>query len=168
MGKQINFYMDKKVEDEFIKFIYKIKFEVLEENEEKKRIESYKKYDEFNPKGIQLFLYKKNYGNIVKLKNCDCAINSISSPVIEFMRTIIIDCDKEIVGGRIWYEQKYYNNDGELIKKNEQILKDYNMLVRWIKKNTIYTDVNNLGFTSKYYVTKEIEKILEKNNYVLI
>lgn len=168
MGRQINYYIDRKVENQFIKFVFENGFSILEEDLKNERINIYKDYLTFKTSQNKFFLYKKSYGDIKDINNFKFKIDFIISPVIEFTRTVVIENEKKIVRGRLWYEPKYFLENGELYSKDQSILKDFSMLVRWLKKNVLYTEIIEGGYPIKEYITDEIKKLVEEENYKLI
>ena len=88
-------------------------------------------------------------------------MDSIESPVIEYSRTIIREDSKEISRGRLWFETKYYNDDGELVQKDIRLEEWYKELCKWIKKNAPKTDLN-IGEKRKEYISKSVLQLLEQ------
>lgn len=151
MGKQINFYMDKESEDKFLMYIKENGVLIFEGNNDRPLIID-KLPAPFSEKGwFKVYLYN-NAGDIKyqKLSNGRVIIDCMESPVIEFSRTVVREDSKEISKGRLWVETKYYNNDGDLIIKDNMIDECYKSLSKWIKKNVPRTE-----FVIKEKVYKE-------------
>ncbi len=159
MGKQINFYMSENIQMSFIKYLEQNQFVFLDNNS--KIISQPASMDVFG-----IYLYKKNYGDIIMHQYNKEIMDSIKSPVIQFSKTVINEEQKRILRGRIWISYQYYDEQGELIKKDIEFIKDYKMLTRWIKKNIPYQEINKGDFLVKEYVSDEL-KVLQKNGFTL-
>jgi len=159
MGKQINFYMSKDVEDEFIEYLKQNNFIFLiTDFESNKIINTYGKTDNSS----KLYLFKEVYGDITMQEGVLSRLNTIKSPVIEFRRTIIKEDKKKILRGRIWVSNQYYDDYGTIIKKNPQLIQDYNSLVRWIKKHVPYQEIKKDEYSVKEYVNDEMKQLGEE------
>jgi len=162
LGRQINFYMSKEVENEFFKFLKKENFEFLiRDNKNNVLTRLYEiKYSEFNQN--YAYLYKPEYGEYFIEEEPFVDIEPITSPVIEFIRTYINNDEKTITRGRIWIETKYYDSSGELVEKNAEFIKDYNRLVRWIKKNVPFREIIQEDYVEKEYANDEIVELVNQ------
>lgn len=89
------------------------------------------------------------------------SINTIESPVIEFSKTVINEEKKKVLRGRLWISPWYYGKDGSAIKKEELFIKDYEKLVRWIKKNVPYQQIKAGDYVVKEYASDEIVALQE-------
>ena len=49
----------------------------------------------------------------------------------------IITLPNQYEHGRIWYEKQYYDNDSNIMTKNDELDKMYNLLVRMIKRKSV-------------------------------
>ena len=162
MGRQINFYMSKEVENEFFKFLKKENFEFLiRDNKNNVLTRLYEiKYSEFNQN--YAYLYKPEYEELFMKDEPLVRIDQIASPVIDFTRTNIDHDEKIVIRGRIWIETKYYNSSGELVEKNAELVKDYNRLVRWIKKNVPFREIIQEDYVEKEYANDEIVELVNQ------
>lgn len=159
MGKQINFYMSKSVQESFIEFLLKNQFAFLDKSA------SLVKQD--NSDNIEsVYLYKANYGNIIMREEGAVGIDVIKSPVIQFRKTIIKEEKKAILRGRLWMASQYYAEDGIVIKKNDLLLKDYQLLVRWIKKNIPFQKIEKGKHSVNEYISNEL-KNLQDEGFIL-
>lgn len=159
MGKQINFYMSKDVEDEFIEQLKQNNFIFLiTDFENNKIIDTHGKTDNSS----KLYLFKEVYGNITMQEGMLSRLNTIKSPIIEFRRTIIKEDKKIILRGRIWVSNQYYDECGTIIKKNPQLMQDYNSLVRWIKKYVPYQEIKKDECLVKEYINDEMKRLGEE------
>ena len=66
----------------------------------------------------------------------------------------------------IWIANQYNDEDGRQIKKDDLFLRDYQMLVRWIKKNVSYQEVKKGEYLIKEYASDELV-ILQDEGFIL-
>lgn len=168
MGRQINFFIEKEKEDEFVRFAYENGLYVIEDNFDKNEIYEYKTFEEyilFHKLG-KLYFYKEGYNKLIIE---DFFLDSTINDVIEFSRTGYIFDRKCITSGRIWFEYEYYNDNDKLVTKNEQLIKDYEMLSRWIKRNAPLHDfvvsIDGKDCYFKKYMTKKMIEYNESRKY---
>ena len=155
MGRQINFYMSKIVEKSFIEFLEQNQFIFL--NNDSSVI------NKTSPKGkFRWYLYKQDYGDIKMNQYNMNIIDTKKSPVIQFRRTSIKEEEKKIFKGRLWIETQYYDGGEKLIKKNDIFIKEYQMLVRWIKKHIPYQEIKKGEYFVKEYINDEIKELQDK------
>lgn len=162
MGRQINYYMNKNIENEFMKYVFSKDFKIISEESVSGKTIVYNTIDEVDQSEYYLYLYKTEFGDIINYTSGNYRIDNRISPVIEFIRTYIKDKDKEIIRGRIWFESKYYGEDSEIIYKNPMLIKEYESLVRWIKKNVPYQEVEDRGYVFKEYISNDIKKMVSE------
>lgn len=141
MGKQIRFIMDQEDEKTFFDFVNRNGVVYFSKSTEKPIIIT----ELPNCDWFKLYLYRDDVESIKyrKTNNGVIYIDLIESPVIEYRRTQIRSCSKEISRGRLWLEMKYYDNDDVLIMKDKMIDLWYKELSKWIKKNLNYVRINN-------------------------
>lgn len=157
MGKQISFYMDKKTEESFLSYI-KENGTLLFEGNNNKPIEIESLPVPFSEKGwFKVYLYN-NIGDIKlkRLSNGREIIDSIDSNVIEFSRTVIRDDSKEVTKGRLWFETKFYDENGTLVEKDGTVEEWYKLLSKWIKKNIPKSEFSIDGKIYKEYISESI------------
>ncbi len=155
MGKQINFYMSKSIQESFIEFLLKNRFAFLD-----KDASLVKQANSDNITSV--YLYKENYGNIIMHGEGAAGIDVIKSPVIQFRKTIIKEERKAILRGRLWIASQYYAEDGTVIKKNDLFLKDYQLLARWIKKNIPLQKIEKGKHNVNEYASDELKDLQDK------
>lgn len=148
--------MDAETQNNFIDFLEKEEFVMLD-NKNKMINEPQNK----NMYGF--YLYKIRYGNVFFRQ--DNIIDSIKSPVIQFSKTIVKDEIKKIKRGRLWMQDSF-SKEGVFVRKDETFIKDYNKIVRWIKKNVPYQEVDKEGFVVREYVNNKV-KLLHEEGYSL-
>ena len=155
MGKQINFYMSKQVQTSFVEYLEQNQFVFLDYNAQ--RVEQ-----PLSTNVYGLYLYKQTYGDVIMRQDLKQIIDIIKSPIIEFSKTTIKLEEKKVLQGRIWISDQYYDENGALIKKNEEFVKDYKILNRWIRKNVPYQEVRKGEFIVKEYVNDDLKELQEK------
>ena len=168
MGKQINFLMDKDTEDKFLIYVKENGVAIFEGNNDSPKIIELLP-EPFTGRGwFKVYLFN-NQGDLIlnKLSTGREFIDSIKSPVIEFSRTIIRVGAKEVTRGRLWFETKFYNEDGELVSKDNNLDDWYKNLCKWIKKNAPKTEISINGTQYKEYITKSVVQLLE-NGYKIV
>lgn len=149
MGRQINFYMSKSVQEAFIDYLCQNNFLFL--NYQAEYIDKITSDNIFD-----LYLYKHNYGDIIICQDYVKRIDSLKSPVIEFQKTTIKENEKKVLRGRLWLLPQYYNDEGIKVKKEEALLKDYQLLVRWVKKNVPYQKIRKGDYYVNGYANDEV------------
>ena len=165
MGRQINFYMDYKVEKEFQEFILKQGLIIVS-----KRIDQEMIINDISYKKNKIYIMQEKGIENLKIREYDDGrkfINENISCVIEYSRTIIRKDMKKIFRGRIYVIAVYFNENEEIVHKDEEFLKIYEKLVRWIKKNCPMTKFVQDGYDEKEYMSSGIKEMVEKEGYKL-
>ena len=162
MGKQFGFIMDRVDENEFLKMIL----------EDGKAFQGTGVMQIFSPPEsiwIKLYLTKSEFGElkIRKTENDIQYIDPIESSVIEFNETIPRIKIKEIQRGRLYLDNKYWDDNNQLIKKNENLDIWYKELVRWIKKRLRCVETCPYGKVVKEYVSESLVKYVEEGFHLL-
>ena len=164
MGKQINFLMDLHTENLFKEIILQ-EGEILFEGANSEPISIIVLPDEFSSNDwFSVYLYKKEFGELIldKLPNGKQFIDTIKSPVIEFIRTVVRDDESEVSRGRLWYEKQYYDDEGKLIHKSEHLNFWYNSLCKWIKKNLPKTELYIHSEKYNEHISSGIKELIQK------
>ena len=156
MGRQINFYMSEEVQAEFIDFLKQNGFVYFDSRENKVENIADKKY-------YAVYLYKESYGEFCGKKN-NRNINDYDDPIIQFCKTLINPEAKTLTRGRLWMTDWYFNEAGNKVKKSELLTKDYEKLVRWVKKHVPYQEYEQKGYILKEYISDEVIE-LQKQGY---
>lgn len=52
-------------------------------------------------------------------ENNKTSIDSLKSPIIQYIKTMIKEDQQTVLRGRIWVETKYYDEKGAVINKGE-------------------------------------------------
>ena len=63
--------------------------------------------------------------------------------------------------GRIWISDRYFDENGALIKKDMSFVTDYQMLMRWVKKHVPYQEIKKGEYLIKEYVNDELKDLQE-------
>lgn len=124
------------------------------------------KEDENTDEWKRVILFQKEEDVIIDKIDCSpCSDgvkyfpNATFSNLIEFDKCYINHKSKEIIGGKICYTARYYN-DNKLVQKSDSFLSWANDFFKWIKKT--YIPIKQDG--RNFYITTEIENLL-KNGY---
>lgn len=165
MGRQINFYMDRKTEEKFQEYILSQDFLIISQD----RIENIVVNDLFYSKNGLFITIKEELPNIVVEKYpLRTYIDVYRLNVIEYFRTTVEYEEKKYFGrGRIYVVASYFNNDGKILHKNIKLIKAYEKLVRWIKKNCPMTEFMQDGYNEKAYMSSEIKRLIDEEGYKL-
>lgn len=150
MGRQINFYMGSEIETYFINYLVTNHFSILKKDSTEAII-----IEEIAGKSEQslekmILLYKSNYGKVIL--NRENQVDFFLSPIIQFSRTIVKFEQKRIIRGRLW-------TGGNTISDKDsrnQVIKDFVLLSKWIKKHIPYQELEYEGATYKEYIDEEI------------
>lgn len=154
MGRQINFYMSKQVEREFFNFLCQKGYGILYEDYKEKRICKVTSYDELDESNWLIFLYKETYGSLQYIDGEDGKIDKLSTPIIEWCRTLVKEKERMVKRGRIWMSGwiEFENLEIEI-----QLKKDFDSMVRWIRKMVPRQEYNINGYTLKDYINNDIK-----------
>ena len=151
MGKQINFYLDEQTQSQFVDYLTECGFVLLNADA-----------DEVEPDSESFFsayLYKNSYGGLIRTQNAMKQIDSIKSPVIQFNKTIIKMDQQTILRGRLWVEDKYYAENRSIVQKGNELVKDYQKLVRWIRKNVPYRKIPKGNSEVMEYASESLDEL---------
>jgi len=159
MGRQINFYMDEKIQDLFVDYIFHQGFVVMYTDSNKKELVVCENKNNLNQE-YYLFIYKKVFGELVCDENFNYELNVVDSPVIEFTKTMVKDEGKTIIRGRLWMETKYYDENNNLLLKAPKLTDEYNLLVKWIKKHIPFQEVMCGNHIIKEYISNDMKGLL--------
>jgi hypothetical protein len=111
-----------------------------------------------------VYLYKKDFGELVldSIPNGRKFIDEIKSPVIEFIRTVVREEDKEVSRGRLWVEMKYWNEKGVQVEKSKALNDWYTGLCKWIKKQLPKSEFSANQETYAEYISNSMKELVEK------
>lgn len=157
MGRQINFYMNKSVEREFFEFLNLKGYSILYENCKEKRICKVTSYDELDESIWLVILYKETFGLLKYSNEEEYKIDKLCAPVIEWCRTIVKEEEKIVKRGRIWMSAGIEFKNSEI---ENQFNKDFDSLMRWIRKMVPRQEYDYKGQTIKNYINNDIKDCL--------
>ncbi len=166
MGRQINFYMNEVVFGKCIEYIESRKLHIL--------YHDYKNKTVVNLHGVRGYenvpnifcLYKPEYGNYTLQKGQFARIDTITSPVMEFSKTLIKSNDKLIISGRLWIETKYRNHMGFITEKNSDLVVEFNNLVKFIKQNVPFQNATFDNYNRKEYINDDILALINQGYHL--
>lgn len=137
MGRQINFYMTNETSHEFIELLKENGFKFLT-NKALDIDADYYLPDDTIERDWQMCLYKPEWGRIVPTPLDGTNKHYISqsyNPVIELCRSYVDENKKKVYGGRLWVTSCELHDENA---DRDQIRREYNRLVRWIKIKVPY------------------------------
>lgn len=142
MGKQLEFFMTKADELEFLNVILVNHFLIMDN-----RATIISINEAIDSNELSLFF---TFENAKICKSNNGFLDVIISEAIQFSRSMNIDyCS--IRSGRIWGEFKYYNSSNELTTKSMQMSDMYCTLAKWIKKNMKQSKCKNFYIGNAAY-----------------
>ena len=150
MSRQINFYMDKKTEEQFLHFVINNGFIVFDRYG--------KQLDILECKDTFVFLTKINYISYVKYRNDN--IDILNSLAIELTRSNIDKDRQRVKRGRLYISDAC--KELQYIDYMNDFIKNYNILYRWIKKYIPYQYYKNKGVQLKGYINDTMLEYSEK------
>lgn len=162
MGKQINFLMDKELEQEFFEFVNESAVVLFEDSNGLLEV-----IDALPSSDIRywwsLYIYNEKFGDYTlrNLDNGKVYLDLDKSPVIEFSRTTIREDTKDMSLGRLWFQNSYWNEEDELVYKDSNLDKLYQKLCRWIRKKISKVEVNAKNGVHKEYISKSLINLIE-------
>ncbi len=145
MSRQINYYMDKKTECDFIKFIYDNSFVFIKWSDGTL-------VDPYDDNSLFYFITRDKYLPFLKFRNN--AVDILNCLVIEYTRNNIIENKKLITRGRLYISDAYKENEYSEYMKD--FVDDYNKLNNWIKSNVPNQYFLNNGIKQKEYITDDM------------
>lgn len=162
MGKQINFLMDKELEQEFFEFVNKSAVVLFEDDNG--LLEAVDVLPSSDMRyWWSLYIYNEKFGDYTlnDLDNGKVYLDLDKSPVIEFNRTIIRENTKDMSRGRLWFQNSYWDDEDKLVYKDPNLDKLYQKLCRWIRRNTPKVEVNAKNGVKKEYISKSLIDLIE-------
>ena len=158
MGRQINFYITKATTDVLRKYINDNGYQLFNQWGTILDDQSIDKYG-----GV--YLYKPSYGELV-YRNDINRLDTSKSPVIELWQSKVLPEQKKILRGRFWVEAYILEENGWK-EKPEQLLKDYQSLVRLIKKHVSKQDIKCGEHYVKEYADEEAIRLQNDEGFIL-
>ena len=171
MGRQYHFYMGREDEELFLEYLKQNQYVVYQDNRDGKPkvIDQWPEPDSRTCAWFILYLYRKDFGGVVfsdSLGDGRLFINPGDASVIEFSRTCINPKDKRIISGRIWLEMNCYDKNDMLWHKSENLIKAYNNIKKWIRKQLKKVDMyTESGDHIKGDFSEDILKLVTEEGY---
>lgn len=138
MGRQYNYYIDRALDEKFCQCLFLNGYQLLcfhpYPDIKMVRYADYISLCDYQPSGGQFFIYKEEWGALAS--ETDETVFRDRSPVIEYNRSCINETERLVTRGRL-YLNTYYKNE---ISDFEMVSREYNKLVRLLKKNIPYTE----------------------------
>lgn len=162
MGKQTNFLTDEIIECEFASRFINDGC-ILFEGESPEPYRLNKLPDAYSSEGwFSVYFYNSDFGELVykSLPDGKQYIDSIKSPVIEFIRTIVRREEREISRGRLWLEPKYWNDDNSVYEKPKELVLWFNEMSKWIKRNASQQSFTSFGYQYKEYISPSVMTLI--------
>lgn len=164
MGRQINFYIDRRTELEILDFIKREggKF-MFDQSGEIVFSDDFDKFRSAQNGWLKCHFTKESFAppKIERVFNeymgrefDHCSISSCE--IIEFDGGVVNLSDKKARGDRVYMVSDYYDEAGELAKKGENFIKFYERPVGFIKKFAPRQEVAAGGYTFKIYVSDRV------------
>ncbi len=159
MGKQFEFYMDEKDEEILKECLLRSDVKILFDGKTPPAMEIIDFPPAFSSIGwFHLYLYKEKWG---QLRDQSLAVYIYSLPIIEFRRTVIRADAKEISPGRIWYQNRYFDEDENLVEKCKDIDLFYYELKKKIKQILPNHKRLESGKNKTFYCSESIKELLD-------
>lgn len=109
---------------------------------------------------LHLYFVKDEFEKMISFSEEMEYIDVLKLPILEFRQTYVRTQIKEIQRGRIYFENKYFENE-TLVYKDDELENWYQELVKWIKNNLICVKTFVSGKEMKEYVSASIVKYVE-------
>ena len=161
MGRQVNYYMDEETKKRFQEYILSQGLCIITDYGEVVNNIFY---------GIKLYIVKPEDMKKIKMLVTSNGIRYIDedeSYVIECCPGVLRKEEKLIINGRIYVILSYINEKDEIVHKDKEILRTYEKLGRWIKKNCPMTEYVEDGYLCKAYMSSEVKRMVEEEGYRL-
>lgn len=110
---------------------------------------------------IHLYFLKHKDAKIIESDGCLLDVDVLRLPVLEVRQTFVRTKIKEIQRGRLYFENKYYENDN-LINKEKELEEWYKEIIKWIKKELKCVEIMNNTKLTKEYVSVSLVKYIEE------
>ena len=162
MGKQFGFIMDDIDQEKLIQKVSEQGIILY-----KDRHNGIKKISSL-PDGNWILIYFMKYKDAklifsdVNLKNIDV----LRMPILELSQTFVRNKTREIQRGRLYFDNKYYEND-TLIYKDEELEKWYKEIIKWIKAELKCVEIMKNSKRTKEYVSLSLVRYVEEGFQLL-
>ena len=157
MGKQFRFIMDDSDQEKLIQKVCEQGIVLF-----KDRHNGIKEISSL-PDGNWIHLHFMQYKDVKKIQSDDnlLYVDVLRMPVLELRQTFVRNNTREIQRGRLYFENKYYEDDN-LIFKEEELEKWYKEIIKWIKNELQCVEIMENTKLTKEYVSASLEKYIEE------
>ena len=165
MGRQIQYYMELEMFMLVTKQALELGFTIIQGKKDFTILKSIDSVD-FNQR-LYLYLSLDNYP--LRISN-NGFIDELSCPIIEAGFSRINDQNLQISNARLWVSSGFWDNGEKYITRSDELDKKYSMLVKYIKKSTIFTEVevrthSGMKVKSKEYITPFCLDLVKTKQY---
>ena len=157
MGKQFRFIMDNRDQEKLIQKV--CEQGIILYNDRNNGINEISSLPDGN--WIHLYFLKHKDAKIIESDGCLLDVDVLRLPVLEVRQTFVRTKIKEIQRGRLYFENKYYENDN-LINKEKELEEWYKEIIKWIKKELKCVEIMNNTKLTKEYVSVSLVKYIEE------
>lgn len=159
MGKQFRFIMDESDEKDFFNYVVRTG-KVFQTNKSEGTFQIFSILDEL---WLKLYLTKDEFDNLSYINSKDGVqyIDTLKSPVIEFRQTLPRYHNKEIQRGRIYFDNRYYDEEGNIVQKEKTLDNWYKELVGWLKKRLKCVEISSNDKAMKEYVSESLVELIK-------
>ncbi len=152
MSRQINYYMGKKEETQFIQFVLGNNLIFINRNDGTK-------VNPLEDKGLFYCITKEAYLSLLTFRNN--AVDILHSLVIEYSKNNVIEDKSIVTRGRIYISDAC--RESKYLAYADDFVKDYSLLSNWIKKNIPFQEYVNLGKIQKTYISDSMLAFSDRN-----
>lgn len=157
MGKQFRFIMDDRDQEKLIQKV--CEQGIILYNDRHNGIKEISSLP--NGNWIHLHFLKYKDAKIIESDDSLLDVDVLRLPVLELRQTFVRTKIREIQRGRLYFENKFYENDN-LINKEEELEKWYQEIIKWIKKELKCVEIMNDTKLTKEYVSASLVKYIEE------
>lgn len=156
MGKQFRFIMDDRDQERLIEKV--CEQGIILYNDRHNGV----KEITYLPDGnwIHLHFLKYKDAQIVQSDDKLLDVDVLRMPVLELRQTFVRSKTKEIQRGRLYFENKYFENDN-LIYKEEELELWYKEIIKWIKNELKCVEIMESTKITKEYVSVSLVKYID-------
>ena len=162
MGKQFRFIMDDRDQEKLIQKVCDQGIILYDDrNNGIKEVSSI-------PDGNWLHLYFMKYKDVKMIQSNDTLldVDELRMPVLELRQTFVRNNTKTIQRGRLYFENKYFQDDNQIFK-DEELEKWYKEIIKWIKKVLQCVEITENTKLTKEYVSESLVKYIEEGYRLL-
>lgn len=156
MGKQFRFIMDDRDQERLIEKV--CEQGIILYNDRHNGVKEITNLPDGN--WIHLHFLKYKDAQIVQSDDKLLDVDVLRMPVLELRQTFVRSKTKEIQRGRLYFENKYFENDN-LIYKEEELELWYKEIIKWIKNELKCVEIMESTKITKEYVSVSLVKYID-------